>query len=199
MHCEVGIPFPDELLCDVSSHYSLSHSLALSLSLCLLDFGLQVQTYWHQMAGEHADILTPQTSSHRACPTKSALADWSKPLGPQGSVGTIWCLSSLDLYGFRCQAGRVTSIQQLTSMGIIPTTAPLSLAARVRKKLVYQMRPQAALTQKAAVIFRQSQFRRFTWGEGFSRSLMGMAETRGITQKAGRVFFKHLKAYFFWE
>jgi hypothetical protein len=76
-------------------------------------------------------------------------------------------------------------------MGIIPTTAPLSLAARVRKKLVYQMRPQAALTQKAAVIFRQSQVRRFTWGEGLSRSLMGMAEIRGITQKAGRVFFKH--------
>ena len=37
-----------------------------------------------------------------------------------------------------------------------------NFCAERRKKLVYQMMPQAALTQKAAVSFRHSQLRRLT-------------------------------------
>ena len=49
---------------------------------------------------------------------------------------------------------------------VVRPGAPSSDANKERKKFVYQMAPHAMLTQKAAVIFRHSQLRRFTFVDG---------------------------------
>lgn len=58
--------------------------------------------------------------------------------------------------------GKYLKLRNTLSTQLVWALSRAIFGAERRKKLVYQMMPQAALTQKAAVSFRHSQLRRLT-------------------------------------